>query len=40
MSSPKETDPLTTAEMEDAAGQFFPLFNVVLSLMQIVTGKQ
>ena len=33
MTSPKATDPLTKAEMEDAAGQFFPLFNVVLSRM-------
>ena len=33
MSSPKATDPLTKEEMEDAAQQFFPLFNVVLSRM-------
>ena len=33
MTSPKASDPLTKEEMEDAAQQFFPLFNVVLSRM-------
>ena len=30
---PKPTDPLTKEEMEGAAEQFFPLFNVVHSRM-------
>lgn len=33
MSSFKETDPLTKEEMEEAAQQFFPLFNVVSTRM-------
>ena len=33
MNSPKPSDPLTKEEMEDAAQQFFPLFNVVHTRM-------
>ena len=33
MSLPKKSDPLTVEEMEEAAGTFFPLFNVVDSRM-------
>ena len=33
MSLPKKSDPLTIDEMEEAAGTFFPLLNVVHSRM-------